>query len=361
MSTLRADGATPIFHLLRPASRTLGPFGIVSDITFHPVPLIVLAAATVLYLRAVRRVEATGGVWPRWRTWSFLAAIAALVVATLSGLDAFERSSFAVVGTQDSLIAFVAPFFLSISAPVTLAIAAAGPTRGERIRAAFTGRTARVLSYPLVAATIFGGWLFVLYFTPIFGAGLDHAALWQLINLSLLVAGCLFAWPMAAVDPLPRVTGHGWRMLWLLLTLPYTTILGMSLESQGKGIARGVTPAELHTGGGIIWTVGGFLGLFAAIVVLVQWCRLEETSADRRDRVLDPEAAAQLAYWKANRRMAAEQAGLIPRRAEDQQESEALARRGAETLALHAGQTPLALPAGAARIPAGEPPPDSTE
>jgi cytochrome c oxidase assembly factor CtaG len=412
-STLPATGTSPLHVVSLSSGHTLGPYGIVSDITFHPVPLIVLAAATYLYLRSVRRVNAgaaggrpivfggpgvsgagtplpprsgghsplsnapglpgitgaiadpvtkaltsgavsgggasgvggaSGGVgasgagsaggapigtaedrggidrrrvwvgdqiWPRWRTWSFLAAIAALAVATLSGLTAFERSSFAIVATQHSLIVFVAPFFLAFAAPVTLAMAVSSPARAERIRAAFTGRVARLLSYPMVAGVIFGGWLFLVYFTPIFRVGLDHAAMWQLIDLVLLLTGCLFAWPMAAVDPLSRPTGHGWRMLWLLLTLPYTTILGMSLESQNHGIAPGVTTAELHAGGGIIWTVGGFLGLFATILVLAQWCRLEERSATRRDRVLDPEAAAQLAYWKANRRIAAEEAGLI--------------------------------------------------
>jgi putative membrane protein len=430
-STLLATGTTP-FHLVSSGSHTLGPFGILTDITFHPVPLVILAAGTYLYLHGVRRVNAgaagdrpivfggpgvsgattplpprSGGygqlsnapglpgitgavadpitlaltsgkpmdgregtgkpldgregighildrggflrrrvwageqIWPRWRTWSFLAAIAALAAATLSGLTSFERSSFAIVGTQHSLIVFVAPFFLAFAAPVTLAMAVSPPARAERIRAAFTGRTARVLSYPLVAAVIFGGWLFLIYFTPIFRVALDHAALWQLIDLSLLVTGCLFAWPMAAVDPLPKPTGHGWRMLWLLATLPYTTILGMSLESEHRGIAPGVTPAELHTGGGIIWTVGGFLGLFATILVLAQWCRLEERSATRRDRVLDPEAAAQLAYWKANRRIAAEEAGLI--------RSAVPEELAAEVRALAALDEPLALGTAAAR------------
>jgi putative membrane protein len=429
-STLLATG-TSGFHLdlVGSGKHTLGLYGIVSDITFHPVPLVILAAATYWYLRSVRKVNAgaagdrpivfggpgvsgattplpprsgghsplsnapglpgitgvvadpitraltSGGradrdeadsdeaetlgtivdrggflrrrawageqIWPRWRTWSFLAAIAALAAATLSGLTSFERSSFAIVGTQHSLIVFVAPFFLAFAAPVTLTMAVSPPARAERIRAAFTGRTARVLSYPLVAAVIFGGWLFLIYFTPIFRVALDHAALWQLIDLSLLVTGCLFAWPMAAVDPVPKPTGHGWRMLWLLLTLPYTTILGMSLESEHRGIAPGVTPAELHTGGGIIWTVGGFLGLFATILVLAQWCRLEERSATRRDRVLDPEAAAQLAYWKANRRIAAEESGLIRNAVPEE--------LAAEVRALAARDEPLALGTATAR------------
>jgi len=99
----------------------------------------------------------------------------------------------------------------------------------------------------------------------------------------------------------------------------------------------------VHDGGGVIWTIGGFLGLFAGILVLVSWCRLEERSASRRDRVLDPEAAAQLAYWKANRRRAAEEAGLIAPTDMDAQ--------AAEVLAVAAAAPPRALPAGDPRPP----------
>lgn len=349
MSRMFADGSSPIFHVVRSGHHTLGPYGFLTDIGFHPVPLVILVAASLAYFLAVRRVHSAGGTWRAWRTWCFAGAIAALASATLSGLDAFERSSFRIVGVQHSLLIFVAPFLLALSAPVTLAIAASGEGRGERIRAIFTGRVAGVLSTPLVAAIISGAPLFFLYFTPWFRVALEHGALWGLTNLVLFLAGCLFAWPMAAIDPLRRAVGHGWRIIWLLLTLPYTTVLGMALESQSHGLAPGVTETEVHTGGGIIWTVGGLLGLFAAILVLVSWCRLEERSASRRDRVLDPEAAAQLAYWRANRRKAAEEAGLIPRTELDAQAEEALALQGApRRLALPAEASRPSEPGGAA-------------
>lgn len=342
MSRLFADGSPPIFHIVRSGHHGLGPYGFLTDIRFHPAPLVILVAGTVAYVWAVRRVRSGGGTWPAWRNWCFAGAVAALASATLSGLDAFERSSFRIVGVQHSLLIFVAPFLLALSAPVTLAIAAAGADRGERIRAVFTGRVARVLSTPLVAAVISGAPLFFLYFTPWFRVALDHQVVWELTNLVLFLAGCLFAWPMAAIDPLAKATGHGWRMIWLLLTLPYTTILGMALESQSRGLAPGVTEAEVHNGGGILWTVGGLLGLFAAILVLASWCRLEERSATRRDRVLDAEAAAQLAYWKANRRKAAEEAGLIAGTAMDAQAAEALAvAAAAPRRALPPGRPPL--------------------
>jgi putative membrane protein len=310
-STLLAAGASP-FHLLGGSHQTLGLFGIVTDITFHPVPLVVLVAASWAYARGVNRVRADGGAWAPWRSWSFAFAIALLAVATLSGLDRFERSSFIIVGVQHSFIGLIAPVFLAISSPILLAQRAASAPRSARITAILSSRAVRVATHPLVPGLVYMGWLFLLYFTPVFRTSLDHASLWDVDNLVLLTLGFAFAWPLVANDPLPRVLGQGYRILWILLLLPYFTILGMSLESQGHTIAPGVTLPELHAGGGVIWVVGEFLGVVGTIAVLVQWCRLEETSATERDRVLDPEAAAQLAYWKANRRSAAIDAGLLP-------------------------------------------------
>ncbi|MBO0692200.1 MAG: cytochrome c oxidase assembly protein [Acidimicrobiaceae bacterium] len=352
MSRLFADGSSPIFHIVRSGQPTLGPYGFFTDIRFHPAPLMILIAATAAYFWAVGRVRSGGRTWPAWRSLCFVAAIVALASATLSGLDSYERS-FVVVAVQDGLLAYVAPFFVVLSAPVTLAVTAAGADRGERIRDAFTGGVARVATHPLIAAVVFFASLFLFYFTPLFRLALDHAALWQVVNLALFLCGCLFAWTMAAIDPLPKARGHGKRILWLMLTIPYTTVLGMALESQGRNLAPGVARNGVHTGGGIIWTIGGFLGLFAAVLVLVSWCRLEERSARRRDRALDPEAAAQLAYWKANRRKAAEEAGLLPRTEMDAQAAEALALQGAAPR--------RALPAGDPRPPGSGGPAEPAE
>jgi cytochrome c oxidase assembly factor CtaG len=310
-SSLLAAGASP-FHLVGSSHPTLGLFGIVTDTTFHPIPLVVLVAASWAYARRVRRVRTDGGGWEPWRSWSFALSIAFLAVATLSGLDRFERSSFIIVGVQHSIIGLIAPVFLAISSPILLLQRSASAPRAARITAVLSGRAVRVLTYPLVPGLIYMGWFFLLYFTPVFRTSLSHASLWDLDNLILIVLGFGFAWPLVANDPMPRVLGQGYRILWILLLLPYYTILGMSLESQGRTIAPGVTLPELHAGGGVIWVVGEFLGVLGTIAVLVQWCRLEETSASTRDRVLDHEAAAQLAYWKANRRSAAIDSGLLP-------------------------------------------------
>lgn len=337
MSSLFADGTSPIFHLVGPPEAKLDFGTFFTAARLHPAPLVVIVAGAAAYFWALGRIRRRGERRPAWRTLCFVAGILTVASATLSGLTSFEHD-FTVIGVQHALLLYVAPFFLALSAPVTVAVEAAGPARGARIRAAFTGRAARVITVPPIAALAFAALPFCLYFTPLLRIALDHGAVWQLVNLGLLAAGCLFGWAMAGADPIPKLLGHGWRMVWLLLTVPATTILGMALESQRQGLAPGLTAAGTHLGGGLMWTIGGLLALFATICVLVSWCRLEQRSADTRDRRLDPEAAVQLAYWKANRRQAAEEAGLLAHSDVDE--------LAAEVLALQGAAPQLALPAG---------------
>ncbi len=94
-------------------------------------------------------------------------------------------------------------------------------------------------------------------------------------------------------------------MLYLILALPFYTILGMSLESQSKGIAPGMSVTEVHTGGGLLWSAGEAMGLLGAIMFFVLWLRADERAAKRSDEYTEEAAARQLAHWRATRDAAA--------------------------------------------------------
>jgi putative copper resistance protein D len=125
------------------------------------------------------------------------------------------------------------------------------------------------------------------------------------VHLHLIVAGCIFWWPAVAVDPLPKRMNYGMRIGYLLLALPFHTILGMALDSQTTPITPGTPLSQLHMGGGLMWVSGEFLGLVGVLAVLVQWLRADERAARRIDRTSEEMAAKQLAYWRATREAAA--------------------------------------------------------
>jgi putative copper resistance protein D len=281
------------------------PLDLLSKASFDPAPVILITVSVAWYLWSVRRLAARGRAWPISRTASFVFAQLLLAVAVISGLSSYDDTNFSIHSIQHILIGMLAPIFLALSAPVTLALQASSRPVQTTLLKVVHSRAAGVLTHPGVTWPLYGISLFTLYFTGLYAYSLDHPLVHQLIHLHLLVVGCLFFWPAIGIDPLPRRLPHGLRMLYLMLSLPFHTILGMALESQTTPIAPGISLTDLHTGGGLMWVAGETTGLLCTLAIFVSWLRTDERAAKRADRAGEAAHAVQLAHWRATRDAAA--------------------------------------------------------
>lgn len=311
------------------------PWDFFTRIGFHPAPLVILAAMVVAYRLGVRRYEApdgsgapggsttagasggagasgsAGGVgaagrrWPVTRSASFALAVVILVVATLSGLASYTATSFTVTAVAQLGIFMLAPIFLCLSAPVTLAVETAGPRWRRRILAVVEGSVGKVLYLPVLTFALFCAAVSLLYFVGQYRVAAAHGWALQLTNLELLLAGCAFVWPVMGADPRPRRLGVGWRILYVLLATMFYSVLGLAMESQARRIAPAISISNLHTGAGVLWTAGEMLAIATTIGILIQWLFVDEGRAARADRTNAAEDAKQLAMWRAQRRAAA--------------------------------------------------------
>lgn len=281
------------------------PLDFWSKASIEPLPAVLIAVSLAWYLWSVQRLRARGRHWPVARTASFCFAQLLLAVAVLSGLASYDDTNFTIHTIQHILIGMLAPIFLALSAPVTLALQASSRPVQTALLKVLHSRPARVISNPLVTWPLYGCSLFALYFTGLYADSLTNPTLHQFIHLHLLVVGCLFFWPAVAIDPLPNRLGSGLRILYLILALPFHTILGMALESQTTPIAPGISLPDLHAGGGLMWIAGEAIGLLGVLAVFIQWLRADERAARRSDRVGEAAAARQLAHWRATRDAAA--------------------------------------------------------
>ena len=271
---------------------------------FEPVPAALIILTLAWYVWSVRRLAARGRTWPAARTAAFVVAELLLAVAFLSGVAAHDEK-FGVHTIQHILIGMVAPVFFALSAPITLALQASSRRVQTSILKVLHSPVGRLLSNPIFTWSFYGASIFGLYFTSLYGITLRNDTVHNLVHLHLIVAGCLFWWPAVAIDPLPRRISYGARLGYLLLALPFHTILGMALESQTNRITPTTTLSDLHMGGGLMWVAGEALGVVGTLAVLVQWMRADERAAKRIDRASEDVAAKQLAYWRATREAAA--------------------------------------------------------
>ena len=104
------------------------------------------------------------------------------------------------------------------------------------------------------------------------------------------------------VDPVPGRVAYPFRVLIVLLTLPFHAFLGVTIMGQTTvlggewyaGLRAGPMGAWLppaledqHLAGGILWGAGDLVGLVFFLVLFAQWARASMREAAREDRRLD--------------------------------------------------------------------------
>src|SRR5689334_8071977 len=262
--------------------------------------------SAALYLYGVWRLRQRGDEWPGGRTVAFLAGgLGSIAAVSVTGIEAYDTTLVSVHMVQHMVLSMVGPIFLALGAPMTLALRTLpGPSR-KILLAIVHSRVARVLTFPLVAFGIFIANPFVLYFTGLYRATLEHAWLHEFIHVHFIVTGCLFFWPLLGLDPLPNRWPYPARALLMVLSVPFHTVLGLTIM-QSKTLLAGDYYPNLHlswsnpwddqvTAGGILWAGGEIVSVTMLGILVLQWIKQSEREARRIDRALDRAEAEEAA------------------------------------------------------------------
>jgi putative copper resistance protein D len=264
-------------------------------------PLVVVLGAA--YVIGVRRLHTHGRSWPATRTVAFLSGLVVVLVATESGVAAYDRVLYSLHVVQHILLGMVAPLLLVLGAPITLALQAGSRGSQRRILRVLRSAPARALTHPLTAWLLFGTSIVTLYFTPLYELSLRNGWFHVATHAYFLLVGCLFLAHVVGLDPIPHALGYGARLLYVVVLLPFHTFVGVALLTMNTVIASdwydhvdrtwGARPlADQRTGAGLLWIAGELFGLLCIGIVVYQWMSAEERAAARYDRRLDLEAAA---------------------------------------------------------------------
>ena len=125
----------------------------------------------------------------------------------------------------------IAPVFLALGAPITLALRTLPPGGRGRLLAVLHSRVARVLTFPVVAGVIFVANPFALYLTGWYEATLRNPLLHDLNHLHFVLVGCLWFWPILGLDPMPNRLPYPLRLLAVFATMPFHAFLGVAIMS----------------------------------------------------------------------------------------------------------------------------------
>jgi len=268
-----------------------------------PVPLVVTVWGVGLYLLGVRTLRLRGDAWPVGRTVMFVGVgMGSFYVATSSGLAAYDTTLLSVHMAQHMVLSMLVPLALALGAPVSLALRTLPPRPRHWLLVVLHSRAAKVLSFPPLTLALYVVSPWALYFSSWYDATLSHVWLHELMHVHLVVVGTLFFWPIVGIDPLPGRVGYPFRMLLVVLTLPFHAFLGVTIMGQEtllggdhyralRGLpGYGWLPDPLddqHLAGGLLWSAGDLVGLVLFGVLFAQWVRASVKEAAREDRRLD--------------------------------------------------------------------------
>lgn len=279
--------------------------------TLDPVIALVVLALGGWYVWAMRRVRAAGGEWQTGRAVNFLGlGLGSVVLVTMSFVGVYDDTLFWTRALQVITLLAISPLFLANGAPLTLLAESLSEPGKARVERLLRGRIARLLTFPPVGTALLVATPWVLYFTPLYESVLRNTWADEAVKAAILIIGFLYFWARLQIDPLPREYPHVVSMGITFAEAVFDGALGLTLIFMTHPVA-GAYYESLHRtwgpnvrfdhviGGGILWMVGDLAGLPFLAALFARMFRQDRTEAERIDRELDAQAAAEHAVRKA--------------------------------------------------------------
>ncbi|HEY2280484.1 MAG TPA: cytochrome c oxidase assembly protein [Streptosporangiaceae bacterium] len=282
--------------------------------TFDPWMLGLILLLGAAYLAGFYRLRGRGepgagtpgggaaAAWPWTRAVNFGLGLAIIAIATLGSFGAYFGVLFFMRSFQTILLLLLAPLFLALGRPLSMAIAVF-PRAGRRLDRAIHSRVARVLTFPAITTLALVAVPFVMYFTSWYTASFHSVAVRELTHLALMTPGFVFFWTLLRVDPVPKAYSYA-VSLWItgaevigdaflgLAVIASTNLIGAGYY---HALARPWGPSlgtDQILGGGTLWIFGDLVGLPFLVAQLIQFIREDESEAAEIDAELDAREAA---------------------------------------------------------------------
>ena len=272
--------------------------------SFSPngVGLIVVLLGAALYIAGLVIMRRRGDAWPIGRTVSWFVGLAIIAWSTFGGLGAYAHVLFSAHMVSHMLLSMVAPIFLVLAAPITLALRTLpGPRQPGEIgpRQILTrlihSRPARVVTHPVVAALLFIGSLYALYFSSLFGLMMETHTGHALMEIHFLAIGFLFYYVIVGVDPAARRVPPLARFAVLLVSMPFHAFFSVTIMSSNTVLAESFWTrldrpyqtdllADQNLGGSVSWAMGELPLLIVMFALFIQWFRVDRRERQRFDR-----------------------------------------------------------------------------
>lgn len=266
------------------------------------VGLAIVGIGAALYLRGVLTMRRRGDSWPIGRTISWFLGLVVIAWASFGGLGSYSHVLFSAHMVSHMMLSMVAPIFLILAAPMTLALRTLpGPRQpgeiGPRqlLLAFLQSRFSKFVTHPLIGPALFIGSLYGLYFTGAFEMLMRNHWGHAVMELHFLAVGALYYYVLIGIDPAPRKLQPLVRFGMLLVTIPFHAFFSIAVMSSStlfagdywRFLARPYQTdllADQYLGGSIAWAMGEIPLILVMGAIFVQWFTSDRRESRRFDR-----------------------------------------------------------------------------
>jgi putative copper resistance protein D len=279
--------------------------------------LTICLVAAALYTIGVIRVRRNQIKWSTLRTISFMAGIGLIIWTTNAGISMYAKVSFEYHMIQHMTLSMIAPIFIIMSTPITLALRALPAQKSadhrsirEWILALLHSAYSKLITHPLMVLGIFTFGLYGMYFTPLFATLMGSHTGHIFMELHFLISGLLFSYVVIGADPSPRKVPYWQRLMIVLVGLSLHAFFAIALMQSSEPIGVDwyiqVQPpwitdllADTTAGGSIAWALGEVPTFLLLVIVAVMWSRDDSRLAKQIDRAADRDGDADLKAYNA--------------------------------------------------------------
>jgi putative copper resistance protein D len=268
----------------------------------------------VSYFLGVAKVRRRGDKWQWFRSVNWVIGLLVLTYITSGPPSVYGRILFSAHMVDHMALTMVAPIFLVLGAPVTLALRALPARRDgsrglrEWLLVFVHSKFSQLVTHPIFAAGNFAGSIVLFYYSDAFGFAMREHVGHELMNLHFALTGYIFVLSMIGTDPLPRRAPYPMRLVLLLATMGFHAFFGVAIMGGTNLLAadyfgnlgRAWGPSALldqQMGGAVAWGIGEVPTLLVAIGVAVMWSRSDARETKRVDRAADRNNDADLAAY----------------------------------------------------------------
>ncbi len=264
----------------------LRPFGWQAVITVWQFAPIVTSAVVILaglYLWGVLRVAQRHPArpWPAWRTGMFLGGLAVVVLATESGIGAYDDVLFWDHMVQHLMLIMIAPPLLIFGQPITLLMHASRNPLHSWAKRILRSPVASFLTWPVFGCVAYAVAVCAAHLTGLANLVETNQTIHNAEHALFLVIGYLFFLPILGREPIRWRLTYPVRFIILVLMMPVDTFTGLVLgygTAGTPGVPSGPRPAwapapvqDLHLGGAVMWIGGDAIMFGLMMLVYMMW------------------------------------------------------------------------------------------